>query len=118
MADAPDDIAVYRVPADATVAQAALAATDAIGRAREAGCRELMIVAASLAGVPPTVSARHQMMRAWADAAQGRLALAVVVPRAYIDPERFGVVSARNFGLRGDVFSDEGEAAEWLRLHR
>ena len=114
----PDLPPVARVPVPSTVAQAVQFAAEAIDRAREAGHRELMVVAAALEGAPPSLSARHQIIRSWAEAAQGKVTLALVVPPAYIDPDKFGVVTARNFGLRGDVFSDEAEAAEWLRLHR
>lgn len=44
----------------------------------------------------------------------GHVAIAMVVPPAFIDPERFGVVAAGNFGMHGNVFSNESEAQAWL----
>ena len=33
----------------------------------------------------------------------------------HIDPERFGVVAAGNFGMEANVFTDERSALRWLR---
>ena len=64
---------------------------------------------------PPSLVERHRMARSWADAADGRLRLAVVVRPDCIDPEHFGVVAAGNFGLAAQVFEVEAEAIAWLR---
>jgi len=114
-----DDIPVFRPRGEMGLAQAASAVADALARVRDRGGRELMVVATALAGLPvPDVSARHRMMRLWAEAGGGRVRLVVVAAPHLIDAEKFGVVAARNFGLHGEVFTDEGEAADWLRLHR
>lgn len=114
-----DDIPQFRPTGEMTFAQAQQAVLDEIARVREAGGRELMVVTTGVTGfAPPDLAARHRMVRAWADAAQGRVHLVMVVPPDFIDEHRFGVVAGRNFGLQGNVFSDEGDAVEWLRLHR
>jgi hypothetical protein len=63
----------------------------------------------------PSLADRSRMVRLWAEAAAGQLRIAVVVPPDFIDPERFGVVSARNFGLAAQVFESGGAAVAWLR---
>jgi hypothetical protein len=63
----------------------------------------------------PSLADRSRMVRLWADAAAGQLRIAVVAPPDFIDPERFGVVSARNFGLAAQVFESERAAVAWLR---
>jgi hypothetical protein len=116
---APTDIAIFRPLGETSFAQAEQTVADAIALTREQGGRELMIVTTGLTGfAAPDLAARHRMVRRWAEAAQGRVTIAIVVPPHFIDEQKFGVVAARNFGLRGDVFTDEGEAADWLRLHR
>lgn len=89
----------------------------AILMAREQGLHKLLVVIApeALDVEPPGVAARHAMVREWAEAAQGMVTIAVVVPPTYIDPEQFGVVTAANFGLAGNTFSNEAEATAWLR---
>ena len=115
----PDDIEIFRPLGETSFAQAEIAVAQAIARTREQGGRELMVVITGLSGFEaPDLAARHRMVRQWAEAAQGRVTIALVAPPHFIDEQKFGVVAARNFGLRGDVFTDEGEAAHWLRLHR
>jgi hypothetical protein len=66
----------------------------------------------------PSVVDRMRMVRLWADAADGRLRMVVVARPEFIDPERFGVVAAANFGLTVQVFDREEEAFAWLRAER
>lgn len=113
------DFPVFRPEGEMSFAQAEQAVAHAIARVREAGGRELMVIATAVTGfAPPDLAARHRMVRTWAAAAGGRVHLAVKAPPHLIDEHKFGVVAGRNFGLQGNVFSDEAEAAEWLRLHR
>jgi hypothetical protein len=55
------------------------------------------------------------MARSWAEAADGRLRVAMLVRPEFIDPERFAVVAASNFGLTSQVFDQESDALAWLR---
>jgi hypothetical protein len=66
----------------------------------------------------PSVVDRMRMVRLWADAADGRLRMVVVARPEFIDPERFGVVAAANFGLTVQVFEREEDAFAWLRAER
>ncbi len=88
---------------------------EAITTAREQGVRGLLVNILELRGFePPSVAERHGMVRAWAEAAQGMLRVAIVAPPSLIDPDKFGVIAAANFGLTGDVFHSEAEALAWL----
>jgi hypothetical protein len=64
---------------------------------------------------PPSMVERHAMVRGWADAAHGLVRIAMVVPSAFIDSEKFAVVAAGNFGLAANVFNNEAEALAWLQ---
>jgi hypothetical protein len=63
----------------------------------------------------PSIVDRMRMVRQWAEAADGRLRIVVVARPEFIDPERFGVVMALNFGLSVQVFEREEDAFAWLR---
>ena len=63
----------------------------------------------------PSIVDRMRMVRQWAEAADGRLRIVVVARPEFIDPERFGVVMARNFGLSVQVYECEEDAFAWLR---
>jgi hypothetical protein len=109
------DPAVYRLDATThSFERAVQAVSEAIVEARVAGHGQILVLVPEVSFPAPSLSARHQMARAWAEAADGRLALAVVCPAQLIDPEKFGVIAARNFGLLSNVFSNEAEARAWL----
>lgn len=86
----------------------------AIRQTLEQGQPHLLVDASTVRFAPPSLSARHRIVRQWAEAANGRLRLAVVVRPDCIDPEHFGVVAAGNFGLAGHVFEREADALAWL----
>ena len=74
----------------------------------------LLVDARGLTGFPsPKVWQRFWMVVEWANITRG-LRLSVVARAELIDPERFGVVAARNRGLFANVFASESEAIEWL----
>lgn len=80
---------------------------------------DVLVVATDISGFdPPSVSARHAMVRELAFAADGAVRLAAVLRRDMIDPHKFGVVAARNFGFTMDVFAAESDAVAWLRSER
>ena len=80
---------------------------------------EVLINATDITGFdPPSVSTRHALVRELAFAADGAVRLAAVLRKDMIDPHKFGVVAARNFGFTMDVFACERDALEWLRSER
>lgn len=99
--------------------QAVQAAIAAVNEARGRGLKQLLIVTTAATGFdPPCMADRHAMVRKLSHASMGRVTIAMVVPHAFIDPERFAVVAAGNFGLHLNVFDDEAEALGWLRAAR
>jgi hypothetical protein len=113
--DCVDGIALYRPSGNVSLARAVALVEVAIVEARKRGCRGLLVQITALSGFgPPSIAARHEMMRRWAAAADARLVVAMVIPPSFVDPERFGEISAANFGLVGKGFVDEAEALAWL----
>lgn len=110
-----DGIPATRLPAMESFDAAIESVADAIRGALARGHSHLLMNAAGVAFDPPALLDRLRMVRLWAEAADGRLRLALVVRPDFIDPERFGVVAASNFGLVGQVFENETEALAWLR---
>lgn len=111
-----DDIAVLRLEGTTTLARAVDRVESAIGEARQQRCGGLLVVLTALSGLgAPSIAARHQMSRRWAAAADGRLRMAMVIRPEFADPDRFGEISAANFGLVGKGFLVEDEAIAWLR---
>ena len=114
--DCVDGIALFRPAGSMPLAAAVTLVETAIREARHRQCMGLMVLVTSLSGFgPPSIAARHEMMRRWARAADARLKLALVIPPEFFDPERFGEISAANFGLAGKGFLTEAEALAWLR---
>jgi hypothetical protein len=92
---------------------AILRVAEAIATARVAGVRRLLVIAPVQLEVPSTAQ-RMEMARLWAEASQGRVRVAVVVPAGILDDERVGTVAAAGFGLEGQGFTDEADARAWL----
>lgn len=87
-----------------------------IAAATARGYHGLVVDIRGIAGFePPGVGARHEMVRTWAAVAGPRLRLVMVTRPEFIDPERFAMVAARNFGLVANVFETRAEALYWLR---
>ena len=97
----------------ARVGPAVRRVAEAIRVAREGGAHRLLVVIPADLG-QPTLAQRLEMVRLWAEAAQGRVRVAVVAPEAMLDSERVGTVAAAGFGLEGDAFTDEAAARAWL----
>jgi hypothetical protein len=110
------DFAELRLEGSYSAAEVVQRITQAIADCRARGVPKLLICTDQLIGLPsPSLSARHQMIREWAAASGGAVTIALVARPEYIDPERFGVVTAANFGMRGNVFDSEADAVAWLR---
>lgn len=111
-----DGIGIFRPVGTYRFQQAVALISKAIIEAGEQGIRKLLIVADGLTGFPPpSISERHWMVREWVSASGGALTVAVVAQAAFIDPEKFGIVAAANFGITADVFTSEADAMHWLR---
>ena len=110
-----DGIGHFRLSGEWRFQQAVQAVTAAITQADQLGLARLMLVTIEATGFgPPSIADRHSMVREWAHASMGHIRIAMVVPPAFIDPERFGIVAAGNFGMHGNVFSSEPDALAWL----
>ena len=110
-----DGIGYFRLDGPWGFQQAVQAITAAVALAREADIRRMLVVTTGATGFePPSMADRHGMVREWAHASMGRVTIAMVVPPVFIDPERFGVVAAANFGMASNVFGCEAEALLWL----
>ena len=110
------DIAVWRPRAMLSLERAIQLVKAMIGTARERGLRMLLVDLTGLDGFEsPSVPARHQLAREWAEAAGGAMRIAFIAKAEMIDPQKFGVVVGRNFGAETDVFTSETDALAWLR---
>ena len=111
-----EGVAIFRPVGTCTLLQARQWVATAIADAKEQGIGKLLVVTTGLTGFEsPSIAERHQAAREWADAAGGQVIVAMVVRPELIDPDKFGVVAASNFGLVGNVFHTEAEAMTWLR---
>jgi hypothetical protein len=87
----------------------------AIAYCRAKGAKSLLVDATGLDGVPiPTLVDRFLMVEDWAQRAEGTVVVALVAPREYIHPHKFGIKVALHFGLICDVYTSEEEALKWL----
>jgi hypothetical protein len=113
--DVDGDIARYRPRGRHTLVEAVEAITRAIAFCRDAGVSKLLVDASGFVGVPiPNLVDRFLMIEDWAQESQGIVAVALVVRPEYIHERKFGVKLAADFGLVGDVHSNERDALEWL----
>lgn len=78
----------------------------------------LLVDASRVRFAPPSLVDRLRMVREWAEAAEGRVRIAMLTRPEFIDPERFGIIAAGNFGLSAQVFDIEADAIAWLRDER
>ncbi|MGH8105162.1 MAG: hypothetical protein ACREO1_13625 [Arenimonas sp.] len=111
-----DGIVIFRPVGNMRFQQTVALISEAMVTARELGFKKVLIVCEELTGFqPPSLSERHWMIREWVAASEGSLKMALVAPAAFIDPEKFGVVAAANFGMTAEVFTSESEAMDWLQ---
>ncbi len=110
------DIAIWRPRATLSLERVIELVRTGIDSARARGMRRLLIDLTALDGfASPSIPARHQFARAWAEAAGGALRIAFLAKPEMIDPQKFGVMVGRNFGADANVFASEADALEWLR---
>jgi hypothetical protein len=111
-----DGIAVFRPVGQHPLQHLVKLVRKAIVQACVQRIGKLLIVTTDVTGFnAPGLAVRHSMVREWASAANGQVSIAMVARPEFIDPNKFGVTVAMNFGLVGDVFETEEEAMAWLR---
>jgi hypothetical protein len=109
------DIAILRVGGDVPFAAAMQSITAAIVSAQQQHISKLMIVTLELSTMkPPSIATRHFLAREWAIAAGAAMRVAIVAKAEMIDPQKLGVIVARNFGATADAFTTEQDAIAWL----
>jgi hydroxybutyrate-dimer hydrolase len=108
-------VAVFRLSREASPDQIRRLTISAIKAARQQELDQLLVV------IPPrtpqrhySIPFRHSVMREWAEAAAGMMRVAIVIRPESIDPQRFGIVVAKNFGTDMNVFTAEADALAWL----
>jgi hypothetical protein len=86
----------------------------AIRWARDQQCNDMLVNVQGISGIESlTAFMRYEMAVQWAQNA-GTLRIALVVPEALMDPQKFAMLMVHNRGVSGDVFIDEAEALDWL----
>jgi len=110
------DIAVLRPRGRIPLERLIPRVTATIKAVRDRGIRKLLLVALELEGLQsPGIGTRFFLSRQWAIAAGGAVRMAIAVGADLIDPQKFGVLVARNFGATANVFATEAEALAWLQ---
>jgi hypothetical protein len=113
--EAFEDCAYYRPVGKVKLDEAVELVDQAIAYARDQRIPKLCVNAAGLTGFPsPSLPERYFLARKFAATAQGAVQMAIVIRPEMIDPERFGIIVARNAGMNADVFTNERDALAWL----
>jgi hypothetical protein len=107
---------VYRPSGDLSFQQAVETISKSLSVAALLCVDRLLVDATKLTGFPSPGSWQRFWMAGELAGSGRSLRLAVLARAELIDPQRFGVVVARNRGLFANVFTAEAEAVEWL-LH-
>jgi hypothetical protein len=115
------DLAVVRLTNLPSLSTAAERIDQAIEATYQSGLRKLLLVITTVPALAPgtgvdvpTLAQRSAMVRRWSQTSRGLVTVAMVCEPQFIDPQKFGVAVAANFGMTANVFSEEGEAREWL----
>lgn len=111
-----DGIAVFHPHGLESLNPMIQAVRDAFARANAQHLRKLLIVLTEVTGYDvPSLAMRQSMLREWAGAAGSVVSVAMVCRPEFIDPQKFGITVAANFGIVMDVFESKDEAMNWLR---
>lgn len=93
--------------------------TNAIKYCRFHNIYRLLVDTTKLTGFPPPmIHERYWLAQEWAHEARGGLILAVVAREENLDPHRFGVLAARNAGLRSYATTTVEDALAWLQTEK
>jgi len=113
--DIRNGLCIYRPRGKYSLVDAVDLVSAAIAYCRTKGAKSLLVDATGFDGLPiPTLVDRFLMVEDWAQRAEGTVVVALVAPREYIHPHKFGIKVALHFGLICDVYSSEEEALKWL----
>jgi hypothetical protein len=113
-----DGVCTFRPLGKASLIETVDMITSVIARCRARNITKLLVDVTELFGYPvPSLADRFWMVQDWAEAAQGKLVIAVVALPEYIDPNKFGVQAAADAGLKGDVFTSVADAQAWLQVN-
>jgi hypothetical protein len=105
----------FRPVGKVSLEEGAAACVEAIRVAGEQGITRLLINLTRLTGLGPISTLdRFWLAKQCASVAKPGFKLAVVANPEMIDQQHFGVIVARNQGLRANVFATEEEAQVWL----
>jgi len=106
--------AFYRPVLAANFQEALGLCMTAVEWARDQQCVDMLVNVCGISGIESlTTFMRYELAVKWAQAA-GSLRVALVVPEALMDPQKFAMLMAHNRGVNGDVFTQEAEALNWL----
>ena len=109
----------YRPRGEVSLVEAVGLVTRAIAFCRDQKIPKLLVDITELGQFStPTLVDRYLMAEEWAQESRGAVTMALVARPEHIHPERFGVKVASDRGLRGNVFTSERDALEWLLAER
>lgn len=110
-----DGIGRFRPSGRYSLVEAVDLVSHAIAHCRTGGIDRLLVDATGLTDLPiPTLVERFLMVEDWAQEAQGRVTVSMVVHAEYIHPQKFAVKVAERFGLVCDVHTSAADALHWL----
>lgn len=113
------DYAHYSPQGEVTLAEGITLVTKAIRFCRTEKIQRLLVDTTGLVGFPPPlIYERYWFAQEWGHEAKGMLVMSVVAREEMIDPQRFGVLAARNAGLESFVSTSADEALAWLLAHQ
>jgi hypothetical protein len=107
--------AYYRPAGKLTLEEAVELVDQTIAYVRDQRIPKLLFNAWALVGFrSPSLPERYFSARRWAATGQSLVQVAMVIRAQHIDPQKFGMIVARNSGLNAGVFVHEPEALAWL----
>jgi len=110
-----DDRAFYRPEGTASAGELADLITAALEYFYDHGYLELVVNITRMEGfASPGPAYRRWLVRRWARAVMRGATIVVVARAERISPERAGLVTAAEEGLRAHICTDEEEAVAWL----
>ena len=107
--------AIFRPSCEVSFREGVALVSEALRHCVKCKISSIIINTTGLTGFkPPDTMDRYSMGEEWAMAGAGSVIVAVVARPELIDPQRFGLIVARNRGQSAEVFTSEEEAVAWL----